>query len=722
MIITKRDGSTDKFQPAKIRTWIQWATQNMIDQIDMEYYILKETLRRLPEKVTTEEIHQTIIKVCLDKQDLKYSEVASLLERASIYKNLESNGFLHPQTSNFSELLDFFIEAGVWDGEWLDDIEQQDLDTLNNLYIELEAVPSAYATIKQWQDKYSKRINGLPVETPAMGAIGIALALHGVTALAFDVARDIIHCRLNLPTPALNGLRDGTTDSVSCCVIEGGDSVESIEVANLLASQYTAKKAGIGIMLNTRSKGDSVKKGAVKHLGKAPLYKAVEASVKKFTQLTRGGSATVSFRCNDPDIMSMLLWKTQRIDLAQRIDKVDYSFVYNDAFVKAVLRRDDWYLFSINDAPWLHDNFHVENYESLVTTALRKGIKHIKVKALDVLEEFLKSRVETGRIYCLNATRVNEHTPFLDPIVQSNLCQEINLPTKPFKSVEELFHNDASGEVAFCSLAALNVSNIPLEEYASVAERALRTVDRMLELAPGLYPCNEHSMKQRRSIGIGITGLASFLYQQGLDYDSSYESLLAVEQLAALHYWSLLSASQKMSKETGVEVQGVDLDWLPIDTAKLQTNTTDWEYDLDWECSRGKPRMHSVLVAHMPTESSALMSNATNGLYPSRARVVQKKARTGVVQFISEHFDSNKTKCWDTEMHKYYAAVQNFTDQGISCDYYLDFSQFPDMKVPMHTLIKWFIDQWAAGNKSCYYHVFKDTKDQEEVCADGCKL
>lgn len=722
MIIKKRDGTQAKFQPAKIRTWIQWATRDMIDQIDMEHYILKETLRRLPEVVTTEEIHQTIIKVCLDKQDLKYSEVAAVLEKASIYKNLEHSGFLRPETANFTDILAFFVEAGIWDGDWIDDLEEYDLEMLNTLYIELEAVPSAFATIKQWQDKYSKKLKGVPVETPAMGAIAIAVALHGATPLAFDVARDIIHCKLNLPTPALNGLRDGTTDSVSCCVIEGGDTVESLEVANLLASGYTAKKAGIGIFLNTRTKGDPVKNGAVEHLGKAPLFRAIEASVKKFTQLTRGGSATVSIRCIDPDIMSMLLWKTQRIDLGQRIDKVDYSFLYNDAFARAVLYNEDWYLFSLLDAPEVHENFHAENYETFVSKALKKGVKHKKVKAVDVLKEYLKSRAETGRLYCFNVTRANKHTPFLDTITQSNLCQEICLPTKPFKSVEELFLTKAEGEVAFCSLAAINAANVELQEYPAVAERALRTVDRMLELAPGLFPYLEQTMKERRSIGIGITGLASFLYQQGLDYDGSYESLVATEQLAALHYWSLLAASQKMSAETGFEVKGVDLDWLPVDTAIHQTDTEDWDYEMDWEYLRGKPRMHSVLVAHMPTESSALMSNATNGLYPSRERVVQKKARTGVVQFISEHFDITKTNCYDIKhMHNYYGAAQNYTDQGISPDYYLDYTKWPGMKVPMVVLIEWFIDQWAAGVKSAYYHVFRDTKI-EETCVDGCKL
>lgn len=723
MIVIKRDGSQERFNQSKVRNWIQYASANLAEQVEIEHYVMSELLRRLPEKVTTEEIHQTMIQVLLDKEEIIYANTAAILERASIYKNLEAAGFLKPQYSNFIDLLDFLVEKNVWRGAWLDQITYEDEDTLNELFIELESIPSAYPTIKQWQDKYSKKINDLPVETVAMGAIAISVALHGCTQLAYDVARDIVACKLNLPTPALNGLRDGTTDSVSCCVIEAKDTVDSIQTAIMLAGSYTSKKSGIGINLDTRSKGDSVKNNSTEHLGKAPLFKAVEASVKQFTQLTRGGSATISIKCIDPDIQSQLLWKTQRIDLAQRIDKVDYSFLYNDAFVHAVLRNEDWHLFSIVDAPEVHANFYSKNYEKFVRKALAKGVKHKKVKALELLIEFLKSRAETGRVYCLNVTRVNEHTPFDNIITQSNLCMEVNLPTAGFDSLQDMFNPEASGEVAFCSLAAINVSAVSREEYAEVAERALRTVDRMIELAPGLYPHMEHSMKSRRSIGIGITGLASFLYEQGLDYDGSYESLVATEQLGALHYYSLLSASQKMSKETGIEVSGVNLDWLPLDTAKYVTNLDDWDYELDWEALRGLPRMHSVLVAHMPTESSAVFSNSTNGLYPSRERVVYKKARTGKVAFISEYYNNSKIRCWDTEntMHLYYAAIQNSTDQGISPDYYLDYTKYPGMKVPVTVLIKWFIDQWAAGNKSAYYLVFKDTKVGEVDCT-SCKL
>ena len=659
-----------------------------------------------------------------------YSRVAAVLEKASIYKALESSGYLYPQGAEFEELAEFFYTKGLW-MDLLKDASDEQVDMFNELYVELEAADLEYWTVKQWSDKYSQKIKKKAVETPAMGAIAIALALHGPTQLAADVARDIIYCKVNLPTPLLNGARNGNFDTISCCVIEGGDSVESLAAADYLAQAYTAKKAGIGITLDSRSQGDPVKNGAVEHLGKAPLYHAVEKLVKKFTQITRGGSATMTMKVIDPDIMQMMLWKTQRIDISQRIDKIDYSLAYNDAFVDAVLHDREWYLFSKYWAPEVHDNFHSKNYMKFVKEALAAGVPHKKVRALDVLSTFIDGRWETGRLYCFNVTRANEHTPFRrGRISQSNLCMEIALPTAPFETVASIQDVNATGEVAFCALSALNVAAIDLAEYFAVAERALRTIDKMIDLAPALSPKLEHDIRTRRSVGLGITGLASYLYNNGLDYDGSYESLVAVEELAATHYYAILQASQKLAAESGVSVEGIDPDWLPIDTMKPVTDVADWSLEYDWEALRGKPRKHSVLVAHMPCESSSAFSNSSNGLYPTRNRCIYKAARVGMVQFIVPGFTEDKTRVWDVDMVPYYQAIQNYSDQGISADYYTDFTKYPDMKIPEHEAVVWFVRQAKAGIKSSYYQNFRDTdraaeaiEKADESCESGaCKM
>lgn len=727
MKIIKSSGAIASFDPNKIRTWVQWSVRGLKNRLEMEYYILQEVLKRLPEnEIKTSDIHQSIIDVCLDKEEIEYSRVAAKLEVATIHKNQSKLlNIFKPERADYTDFVDALCLSGMYAGEWLEEITEETEDLVNNWFIELEAIDLEYWVVKQFADKYTMKFNDEPVETPALAALSIAIGYHGITQLAFDVAKDIMMGKANYPTPALNGVRNGSFDSISCCVIEAGDTVDSIEVAEHIASKMTAKKAGIGITLNTRSKGDEVKNGAVKHLGKAPLYKSVEASVKKYTQLTRGGSATMTIKAIDPDILEMLRWKTQRIDLAQRIDKIDYSFAYNEAFVHAVLKEEDWYLFSLHVAPEVHAAYHYEadEYMEVVKAAIQRGAKYKKVKAIDVLMSFLEGRWETGRLYCLNVTEANRHTPFNDGvIVQSNLCMEIMLITAAYSHMKDLYGSmESEGETAFCSLAALNVANIEPGEYFEVAERTLRTVNQMIERAPMMSDSMKISLLRRRSVGIGLVGVASALYKNDLDYDGSEESLEFVSRMSELHYFSLLKASQKMAQETGISCTGIDENWLPIDTMRSCRETY-----LDWETLRGKPRMHSVLVALMPTESSSAFSNATNGPYPTRQRVIYKGARKGLVQFISEYF-VDKLSAWEVDMVPYYKELQSFADQGISADHYTDFTKLPNRKIQMEVLVEWFIRQALSGTKSAYYQNFLDTTgeeiEMEETCEDGgCKL
>jgi len=1058
MYVTKRDGTKAMFDHSKLRKWVTWVIRNSKDQIEKEYELLSKVTARLVDGVSTEDINDTIISVCLDKEDIEFSRIAGEVERANILK-YQSNilGIMHPESITFYEFMEVMEARGFWK-TWVEDTDlHTNKDKLNSWYSELEGMDLEFCTIKQFTDKYAIKVEDRAIETPAQAALAISIALHGFNDLALETAKSILSYKINLPTPVLTGCRDGNFDTISCSVIESGDTVDSLEVAEHLASKMTSKKAGIGITLDTRSKGDPVKAGRISHLGKAPLFKSVEAGVKKFTQLARGGSATITIKAIDPDIQQMFLWKTQRIDLAQRIDKVDYSFAYNDAFVEAVMANDDWYLFSKEEAPEVHEAFHLENYTDVVSESLLAGKKYTKVKALDILIGFIQSRWETGRFYCINLSRANEHTPFMDTITQSNLCvapettvltdvghipiaelenqkvnvwngseysevtvrktgsnqklitvdtdsgfsldcteyhkfyrpvgysgkieevrakdlvpgdklikldtplitggedlelayengyfsadgcvtkngdrlyfyggkkdtvypfinkefaygeseyepsdriqlylrnlqdkyfvplsnysvnsrlqwlagymdgdgsiyrngnneqlvgasvekeflldiqrmlqtlgiqakvtrvngsagmqklpkndgtgeyceysckqlyriiitanglfklkqlgfktnrlvwegnkpqrdarhfikvtkvkdtgrvddtfcfnepkkhlgvfnglltgqcMEIALPTKPFIDMHDIYrHHVSQGEIAYCSLAALNVSNISSEEYFHQADVALRTVEAMIVKAAtcALTDSVRRNLLARRSVGIGITGLAGKLYKEGLDYDGSQESLLRVEEIAELHYYALLKASQAMVEDgTCPPVKGIDVNWLPIDTMHTYRHPL-----LSWEYLRGRPRGHSVLVAHMPTESSSLFSNATNGIYPSREKVIYKLARRGKVQFISEYFvEGVNLKAWDVDMIPYYQAVQNYTDQAISSDYYTDFTKYSNKKVPLYDCIRWFVRQAKAGIKTAYYQNFIDSKGEEveleETCVDGgCKL
>lgn len=705
--VIKADGSIEKFDLDKLSKWAKYASKVGGDWSELAI----ETFTKLPELCHSKDIHQAMIDVCYSKQDLVYSRVASRLETAQLRKNIERQLGIKVNKASFKEVRDALINKGVWCKGTIPTyaLHQEEL------FEELKHIHLESWQVSQWVDKYLLKINGVTVETPAIAAIGIGLGLHGDTQDAYDLARDIVYSRTNLPTPVLNGIRNGDFNGVSCCVISAGDSVESIEVAQHLAVRMTAKKAGIGIEFTTRSKGSDVKNGRIKHLGKHPIYKHTDSGVKEFLQETRGGSATVGFTCIDPEVYNIALWKSQRIDIEQRLDRLDYSFIFNDAFLDAVVNRKDWYLFDYNDAKLVHQAFYkasAETYNKIVEAHISDGVKHTKVQALDLIKHILMIRQETGRMYFFNVSRANTHTPFNGVIRLSNLCQEICLETTPYESMDDLYLDNGSGETAFCSLGAIVPVNIKDDmEYQRVAYTLVKTINKLIFKCPKMTKNHERTMLERMSLGVGITGLAEYLYKQGYDYDGSDASLEFVSDLAEKHCFYLYKASQKLSEETGIEVKGVNLDWLPVDT-KLGKFTPK----MDWESIRGKPRVNSVLIAHMPTESSAVASGVTNGLYPPRKVVINKKSRKGVVQFICKGFEQGKNLlAWDVDnvtLSRYYSAVQDWSDQGISADTYFDPRKFENGKKPLSLLLKEWVAHFKLGNKSMYY---VNTYDDDEV-------
>jgi ribonucleoside-diphosphate reductase alpha chain len=672
----KRDGSMQEFDRTKIDRWASYAARHGVEWKG----IADKTIARLPPKTSSAEVHQTMIKVCLDAEDINHSRVAARLLYAQLRKDMADVGI-----SDKGSFLDTFITfnvMGLWtEFEYSPEMEAQ--------YAELYETRLEYWQIKQWVDKYGLKRDSKCIETAHMGALALGHSIfEGNPVMAFALAKAIITGKINLPTPVLNGVRNGDWHTVSCSVIEGGDSIDSIGAADHLAYMQTARKAGIGIRFDTRSIGDGVRNGAVEHLGKLPIYATVDKSVKMFTQVTRGGSATVTFDVYDPEVMEIIMVKSQRTPENKRIDKLDYSMSYDDAFLNSVMTDAD------------------------VQTVSVTGVLGPKYKARDILKAFLTVRKETGRLYCINLTTANRHTPFIDPITQSNLCLEIALPTSPFEGMSDLYSEDSMGEMALCTLAAINVMKVTPEEYPDIALIAVATLNELINRMTMFTPSLQHNLRFRRSLGIGITGLAGYLYQ----HDKRYSDAEFIEELAERHYFYLLKSSQDLVGDYG-KVRGIKKDWLPIDTKSTSKPST-----LDWESLRGKPRCNSVLVAHMPTESSAVFSDSTNGLYPVRQRVITKASRRGLVQFIAPPV---RETAWDIDnitLSKTYAAVQAYTDQSISADYYVGTG-----KISMSVMMKEWVAQARLGCKTMYYLNTNDSNggtfsDVQDACEGACKL
>ena len=703
--VIKNDGTTEPFTAEKLNKWAAYATK-----YDGSWAAISTAVYRLlPETVSSKDIHSTMTRVCSDIGDLTHSRIAARLEIARLRKNMERYVGVSDRQS-FKEIMEAYTAKGLWKKDCLPEYNP----VWEEWYTECKAIKKEYWELLQWSDKYSLQIDKSPVETPHVALLASALVLHGDTEWAKEMYLRSVSGKLSLPTPALNGLRNGDFDSISCSLMESGDTTDSILVANHLAARMTAKKAGIGIFHHTRSALDPVRDGAIDHLGKHGIFKHVQAAVKIFTQLTRGGSATSTVLAIDPEIESIITWKSQRSAIDIRIDQIDYTFSYNDAFVDAVVSNGDWHLFSLYHAPEVHSAFYgtTDEFNAAVQVALTLGKPHKKIKARDLLKLFLTVRIETGRLYSFNATRVNTHTPYNERVHQSNLCLEIVQPTAPFRDMEDLVvgdeNGDSEGEISFCGLSAANYSQIDIndpEDVRLTIETGIRTVTRMIELAPMLYPPLRKKMLERMNVGFGITGLADAVYKAGLDYDGSDEFYDFVRDLAEQHTFYAYQTSQKMFDEGGRHVpKGINLEWLPVDTA---INAIQRPFKMDWESLRGKPRAHSVLVSVQPSESSSVFSGGVNAVYPARQYRIGKQSRAGIVQQIFINFDESKhTSAWDVPsavMSMMYSCVQDCIDQAISADEFFDPEKYEGGKRPLSEYMKDFVRHARLGNKTQYY-------------------
>lgn len=720
--VIKSDGSEVVFDPERLNKAAIFGD----DGNGNWSHIALDAYKRLYDGCTTKEVNQAIIDACISRKDEAHARMAGRVLVGQIYKEAFGGFTKIPSLPNFYHRM---VDSGYWEDMKYTGLE---LTALEAVIDHSKDLSYGYAVLKQFRDKYGIKdaVNDILFESPQMMFMGMAMAvmknmpkarrIKDVTKL-YTYLSDL---KINAPTPYLNGLRTGKTGYASCCVIKADDTAKSIGVAREVAYTMTVNQAGIGYYLASRSIGDGVRGNTIKHMGKLPYYRGIDAGVKENRQQSRGGSATVSFLALDPQIDELIRLRNPMTVTSKRINTMDYSVGINKSFVNRVAKNLDWMLVSYKDAPQLHDGMFtmtMEEFDSEVDKITKDAsIPKTWIKARDLAMEIITQRTETGRLYVYWTDEMNRHTPFKEIIYSSNLCQEVALPTKGYSDMRNLFKYDVEdGEVALCFLASLVAGRVKPEEYGDVAYYTVLMIDNVMDIMTYPYENMGSTVKKRRSIGVGITNVAHYIATHRVPYGSP-ESKQLVHDLAELHSYSLHKASLRLAKERGVcEWIGktkYPSGWLPIDTYNkaIDSVVKDPTLKQDWESLRkeivdfGGIR-NSVLEAYMPNESSSLATNTTNGIYPVRDHVIFKKSPQGQVLFIVPDYEKLKdyyTFAWDTptnDLIDIYALFQKFTGQAISADLYLDYTKQKDGKISMKEQLGYLIKATKVGMKTWYY-------------------
>jgi ribonucleoside-diphosphate reductase alpha chain len=313
----------------------------------------------------------------------------------------------------------------------------------------------------------------------------------------------------------------------------------------------------------------------------------------------------------------------------------------------------------------------------------------------------------------------------------SNLCQEITLPTDPIQ------HIDGEGEIALCILSAINVGKIhKLDDLEELCDLAVRGLEELIDYQQYPVKAARLSTLNRRSLGIGYIGLAHYLAKQGEHYDDPRAWQLVHDLTEAFQYY-LLKSSNAIAKEKGAcgyfnrtkYSQGI----LPIDTYKRDVDELcDPTLKYDWETLRSEIQTfglrHSTLSAQMPSESSSVVSNATNGIEPPRDYLSVKKSKKGPLKQVVPQYQTlknNYTLLWDMPDNTGYinivAVMQKFFDQAISGNWSYNPENYADNEVPVSVMAQDFLNTYKYGWKTSYYQNTYDIKQDEPITQEQKK-
>jgi len=492
--------------------------------------------------------------------------------------------------------------------------------------------------------------------------------------------------------------------------------------------RYVAQRAGIGINAGRiRGINSKIRGGEVQHTGIVPFLKKFESTVRCCTQNgIRGGSATVHFPIWHQEIEDIIVLKNNKGTEDNRVRKLDYSIQISKLFYERFIADEEISLFSPHDVQGLYDAFGTDRFDDLYAAAERdKSVPRKTIKAQELILNLLKERAETGRIYIMNIDHCNSHSSFKDKVNMSNLCQEITLPTDPLQHIDE----EMPGEIALCILSAVNVGKIRSdEELEDLCDLAVRGLEELIDYQEYPVRAAEIATKARRSLGVGFIGLAHYLAKLGFDYGSQ-EAWNAVHGLSESFQYYLLKSSNELAKEKGhceyfgrtKYADGI----LPIDTYKKDVDEiTTQGLSHDWESLRTSITTHglrhSTLSAQMPSESSSVVSNATNGIEPPRGYLSIKKSKKGPLKQIVPGYASLKnhyTLLWEMPDNKGYinvvSVMQKFFDQAISGNWSYNPEHYPDNEVPVSQMANDLLTTYKYGWKTSYYQNPYDIKTDE---------
>ena len=732
--VVKRSGARVPLDISKIQRQVAYDCKG-IDGVSPSMIEIKAQIE-LHDGMSTETIDELLLKAMVDLIDesenteinnVNYQYVAGRQKVSMLRK--EVYGIYTPPP--LYEIVKKNVEAGMYTPELLDWYTEDEWKIIDLFIDHFKDEEYTYAAIAQLSEKYlvQNRATGQIYETPQVRyAVAAATAFHNEPKdKRLKYVKEYYECasagHFTLATPVLAGLGTTTKQFSSCVLISSDDTLDSIFAAGEMMAKYASKRAGIGLEIGRlRPLGAPIRNGEIKHTGMIPFLKKWFADLRSCSQGgIRNASCTVTFPVWHAQFEDLIVLKNNQGTEEVRVRQMDYSVVVNKMFWNRYRKGENITLFNPAEVPDLYEAYYRDTAEFEKLYLKYETDKSIKKKVLSAEDVFkngiLKERTDTGRIYLVNIDNVINQGPFdttTDPIYQSNLCQEILLPTRPFQRIE-----DPEGRIALCTLGSINWGAFRNPQEMRKACRVLvRSLSNLLNYQDFLSIQSKLANTDFEPLGVGITNLAYWHARKGFKYGEP-EALAEVKRWMEHQAYYLTEKSVELAQERGpcgrsqytYYGKGV----FPWERRADGVNElTDFTPSLDWEPLRERMKQYGIrnatLMAVAPVESSSVVLNSTNGIEMPMELISVKESKAGsFVQVVPEYrrLKNRYQMMWDqldcVDYLKTAAVLAVYIDQSLSTNTFYNPAHFAGGKVPGTTIAKNLMLAYKWGLKTIYY-------------------
>lgn len=656
MYVVKRDGRKEAVKFDKITARIVKMCYGLDPLVSPEAVAMK-VIEGIYDGVTTTVLDNLAAEVAaaktIDHPD--YALLASRIAVSNLHKETKKTfseviedmyKYIDPKTGQNASLVAEDVYNVIMDNK----------DALDSSIIYDRDFRYDYFGFKTLTRSYLMKLEGQIVERPQQMLMRVAVGIHKENIQdAIKTYNLMSEGWFTHATPTLFNSGTPKPQMSSCFLLTmKDDSIEGIYDTLKSCAQISQSAGGIGLAIhNIRATGSYIKGTNGTSNGIVPMLRVFNDTARYVDQGggKRKGSFAMYIEPWHADVFDFLDLKKNHGKEEQRARDLFYALWIPDLFMKRVKENGDWTLMCPHECPGLSDT-HSAAFEELYTRYEREGKGRKTIKAQDLWFKILESQIETGTPYMLykDAANAKSNQQNLGTIKSSNLCTEIIEYTAP-------------DEVAVCNLASLALPKYVTEngtfdhdKLFEVTYQATMNLNRIID--GNYYPVEEarNSNMRHRPIGLGVQGLADAFILMGLPFESEEARALNREIFETIYYASM-TASKDLAK---VEGPYQSYAGSPVSKGIFQfdmwgvTPTSRWEWDVLKEEVIKHGVRNSLLLAPMPTASTAQILGNNECFEPYTSNIYTRRVLSGEFIIVNKHLlkDLVKEGLWNKEMRR----------------------------------------------------------------------